>query len=163
MTASEMPDFGKYDSGMSVGEYFPFVGEYILEVGETKDVSVNSWDYRFGELFLKYYNEIAEEPAESMFKVSKDVWDADVWKDLNGEEDGQAFIGGYPEFTQEDPRAYLDYRDCDTVLFELMSIYDRENDIEIMWGDMGTGSFLIPRERLIKKDFSRVVYNYDCC
>ena len=163
MTAEEMPDFGRYDDPLSVGEFFPFAGEYILEAGEPEQISANSWDYRFSELFLKYYNEIAETPADSLYKMSDDVWHSGVWKELNGGEDGSAFIGGYPQFTQEDPRGHLDYRDCDTVLFELMSIYDRENDIEIAWGDMGTGTFLIPRERLVNKDFSRVVYNYDCC
>ena len=71
-------------------------------------------------------------------------------------------IGGYPIFSQDDPRLNESLSDCDILLFELDSVYDKENDIDIMWGDMGTGSFFITRDKLKALDFSRVLYNYDC-
>jgi len=73
-----------------------------------------------------------------------------------------AVIGGYPVFTQEDPRSADSLGDCDTLLFELDSVEDRKKGIYIMWGDSGTGTFMIPLENLRKLDFSRVAYNYDC-
>lgn len=73
-----------------------------------------------------------------------------------------AYIGGYPVFAQTDPREYqVDLQDKDTVLFALDSI--RTKDIDIMWGDCGTGMFLISEEDLRNLDFSNVIYNYDCC
>ena len=36
------------------------------------------------------------------------------------------------------------------------------HDFDIIWGDVGTGVFLIPAEKLRACDFSEVVYNYDC-
>ena len=32
-----------------------------------------------------------------------------------------------------------------------------------MWGDSGTGTFMIPMEKLKALDFSDVIYNFDCC
>ena len=69
-----------------------------------------------------------------------------------------AHIGGYPFFTQTDPREYEEsYRRFDTVLLQI------DTDEEIMWGDSGVANFFIAAEDLAKKDFSRVLYNWDCC
>jgi uncharacterized protein YwqG len=66
-------------------------------------------------------------------------------------------IGGYAYFTQGDPRdekaEYLDW-----VL--LLQIDSQNNDI--MWGDVGVGNFFIHPEALRRKDFSNVLYNWDC-
>ena len=73
-----------------------------------------------------------------------------------------AVIGGYPMFTQYDPRTGK-LEKLDTLLFELNSVFDPEKGIDICWGDAGTGSFFIQREKLKELDFSCVLYNYDCC
>lgn len=62
-------------------------------------------------------------------------------------------IGGYPFFTQEDPR---EDDEEDILLFQLASTE------EIMWGDEGVGNFFISREDLENRDFSHVMYNWDC-
>lgn len=66
-------------------------------------------------------------------------------------------IGGYAYFTQSDPRDekedHLDY-----VL--LLQIDSQDNDI--VWGDLGVGNFFIHPEDLKRKDFSKVLYNWDC-
>lgn len=168
MTADEMPDFSKYDEIALRGFSFPFYGEYVLKAETPCEATPYICDHRFQEAFVKFYNEISEEPVNEWYKVHNDVWECDkeIWGEINSREDNnvpQAFIGGYPYFVQDDPRYYSDYKDCDTVLFELTSTYNIKSDIDIMWGDCGTGTFLIPREALKNKDFSRVVYNYDCC
>jgi len=66
-------------------------------------------------------------------------------------------IGGYPFFTQEDPRAYGDYQDSTILLLQIDSIGD-----DILWGDCGVGNFFIGVEELKNKDFSNVLYNWDC-
>ena len=66
-------------------------------------------------------------------------------------------IGGYAYFTQTDPREYQEHPKQSLLLFQMDS-----ND-EIMWGDVGVGNFFISPEDLIKKDFTKVMYNWDCC
>ncbi len=64
-------------------------------------------------------------------------------------------IGGYAHFAQEDPR---DPENPLTLLFQM----DTDVEIESMWGDMGTANFFISTEDLVKKDFSKVMYHWDC-
>ncbi|HMV80378.1 MAG TPA: YwqG family protein [Leptospiraceae bacterium] len=64
-------------------------------------------------------------------------------------------IGGYPDFTQEDPRVRKTLKG-----YELLFQLDSEG--EVCWGDMGVGNFFIKPEDLKKKDFSKVLYNWDC-
>ncbi|AZI41705.1 DUF1963 domain-containing protein [Deinococcus psychrotolerans] len=64
-------------------------------------------------------------------------------------------LGGYPMFTQEDPRTP---EHAHILLFQLDSDWDHN----IMWGDMGIGNFFIHPNDLAKRDFSRVFYNWDC-
>lgn len=60
-------------------------------------------------------------------------------------------IGGYPDFTQNDAR-----REGDILLFQM------DSEGEILWGDMGIANFFINPEDLINRDFSNVLYNWDC-
>ena len=65
---------------------------------------------------------------------------------------------GYSFFTQEDPRYNEKYKDYDVLLFQI----DSEGKY-LMWGDCGIGNFFITKEGLNEKDFSNVLYNWDCC
>ena len=66
-------------------------------------------------------------------------------------------MGGYAYFTQYDPRdekaEYLE-------MVLLLQIDSQDNDI--LWGDVGVGNFFIHPADLERKDFSRVLYNWDC-
>lgn len=64
-------------------------------------------------------------------------------------------VGGYAYFTQNEPR------DATTKNYKLL--FQLDSGDEIMWGDVGVGNFFIHPEALAKKDFSRVMYNWDCC
>ena len=66
-------------------------------------------------------------------------------------------IGGYSYFKQTDPR--LD--DNQIKDYILLLQIDSDGD-EIQWGDFGVGNFFIHPDDLVKKDFSRVMYNWDC-
>lgn len=70
-------------------------------------------------------------------------------------------LGGYPHFNQSDPRKSIDLSEY-ILLFQLDSQVDEENHIEVIWGDMGVGSFFIHPEDLKNKDFSKVLYYWDC-
>jgi uncharacterized protein YwqG len=65
-------------------------------------------------------------------------------------------IGGYAYFTQSDPREY------DDVLKDYIVLLQIDSDDEIMWGDSGVANFFIHPDDLTKKDFSKVLYNWDC-
>lgn len=65
-------------------------------------------------------------------------------------------VGGHPGFTQSDWRADPPYQDVDRVLLNLWS------DDHIMWGDSGQGQFMIRREDLLKRDFNKIFYQWDC-
>ncbi|MBN6112524.1 YwqG family protein [Xanthomonas bonasiae] len=62
-------------------------------------------------------------------------------------------LGGYPEFTQEDPRKPQDRQ---VLLLQL------DSDDDMMWGDSGIANFFIDPADLQRGDFSRVAYNWDC-
>lgn len=91
-----------------------------------------SWTERFG----KKEEEIFEEVTETF----------DSWKNK---------IGGYADFTQEDPR-YNGHEDW-ILLLQIAS-----QDENIMWGDYGICNFFIHPDDLAKRDFSKVMYNWDC-
>lgn len=88
-------------------------------------------------------------PGDEEFRLMEEEM-AKVYPD-NGHK-----IGGYAYFTQYDPRddkAYDDY-------ILLLQIDSQLPDI--CWGDVGVGNFFIDPEDLKRKDFSRVLYNWDC-
>ena len=65
-------------------------------------------------------------------------------------------IGGYPYFTQTDPRQFIEKFEDYVLLFQM------HGDEKIMWGDAGVCNFFIHPHDLKGKDFSRVMYNWDC-
>lgn len=134
-------------------DYFPVRGCYGLAFSAGMD-TISSGDYRFEsrikELVQRYYPEEAERLLENI----------DDFIDENGEDWGGGHkIGGYPGFTQWDPRSSEDTHDV--LLFQLDS--DMGTDWKILWGDCGIGNFFINREKLKSCDFSDVIYNWDCC
>ncbi|WP_042473314.1 YwqG family protein [Bacillus ndiopicus] len=101
---------------------------------------------------------------------SYDVYEA-IWQEIDAAEqyglDDKFYtsfgcmghrIGGYPFFTQTDPRAYNDLSNSTVLLLQIDSVSDH-----IMWGDTGVGNFFITEDELKRKDFSKVLYNWDCC
>lgn len=75
--------------------------------------------------------------------------------------------GGFPDFTQSDPREDMPNGDSyDFLLFQLDSDYCEEDDDKereyVLWGDMGIANFFINTQKLKNCDFSDVLYNWDC-
>lgn len=131
----------------------------------------------FSPLYAKAVKQgVALEPSEAFAHApSLDSWllerdHAELFDDEQGakaydwigqKEDeawgGHFRVGGHPEFTQSDWRFRPEYQDVDRVLLQLWT--DDEN---LMWGDSGQGQFMIRREDLLKRDFSKVFYQWDC-
>ncbi len=75
------------------------------------------------------------------------------------------WILGYPYFTQYDPREHTDQETStyyDTLVLQIDSEMLEGKDY-ILWGDCGVANFFINGEALKNKDFSKVIYNWDCC
>ena len=67
-------------------------------------------------------------------------------------------LGGYPTFTQMDPRGYGVGKELGD--FTLLTVDTTDG---IMWGDSGVAQFFMHESDLKRRDFSKVVYNWDCC
>jgi uncharacterized protein YwqG len=72
-------------------------------------------------------------------------------------------LGGYPYFTQSDPRSEIFQEENDPyqLLLQIDSEYFEPNQ-EICWGDVGIANFFIQPSSLKNLDFSKVLYNWDC-
>ena len=134
-------------------DYFPVRGCYGLAFSAGMD-TISSGDYRFESRIKELVQQDYPEEAERLLE------NIDDFIDENGEDWGGGHkIGGYPGFTQWDPRSSEDTHDV--LLFQLDS--DMGADWKILWGDCGIGNFFINREKLKSCDFSDVIYNWDCC
>ncbi len=122
-------------------------------------------DGRFDDLFLSQWNK--RHPDQTIKNLYDDLPD-EVFEVLTddfaspGENAHQ--LGGYPYFTQYDPR--FEYRSSEAtkyteLLFQIDSQFDTKWDL--CWGDAGVRNFFISREDLEALDFSDVLYNFDCC
>ena len=116
-------------------------------------------DYRFEDLLHSAVNEITKGKLDyngTLYDLLGDtVYYDEITQTLD---DKDCFVLGDPAFTQDDPRYSLtDAGYYDTCLLQLNS------DEEIlMWGDCGTGNFMINSNDLRNLDFSKVLYNWDC-
>lgn len=133
----------------------PFDREYLLTPNTPSIMYASPHLEDFEEAFVDAYNELREDQIEEIYDLDDEICEAlyernehlDIW------------IGGYPVFTQSDPR--YNQSGFDMLLFESDSVWG--DDVDIMWGDSGTGTFFIKLEDLINKDFSNVLYSWDCC
>ncbi len=115
--------------------------------------SINTTCYEYEELIVEYYNKYVDEKIEKSYDLSDEISEY-IWEELDSS--GHK-IGGHPYFTQNDVREYnKEYR---ILLLQI----DSDDDFDMMWGDSGICNFFITKEQLEKKDFSRVLYNWDCC
>lgn len=117
-------------------------------------------DCHFDNLFCEKYNRLnPPKPVDSLYDLEFDFDELESYE----ESMDKAFnhkIGGYPGFTQADPRNEDD-DNYNFLLLQLDSDFGDGMD-KIMWGDAGICNFFINREKLKQLDFSDVLYNWDC-
>jgi uncharacterized protein YwqG len=87
----------------------------------------------------------------------EDQFEVDDGFALLGNDYPQAHVGGYPIYTQADIAYEPAYAEFDTVLLSLGSPDDL-----VAFGDAGRVNFLIRKPDLLRGDFSRVAYTWDC-
>ncbi len=124
-------------------DYFPIGAEGGLQF-EVKHAPVGTNDFQF-EKFLN--------AAPHNF-FDDQTWD---WYHDHYSSTGHK-MAGYAYFTQSDPRE-SDYADYDLLLLQI----DTDDELNIMWGDCGVANFFIKAADLKRLDFTKVLYNWDCC
>ena len=131
--------------------YFPIEKESAIFF-KVSDEIVAATDYRFN--LITGVDQLLESGKDEDYDAHDEMME-EYFKIASGQ---GSKLGGYPFFTQEDPRAYGDYPTFDTLLLQI----DTDDDLNIMWGDAGVANFFIVSEDLKKRDFSKVLYNWDC-
>lgn len=120
-------------------------------------------DGRFRDLFLDRWNKrYPEQAVENFYDLPDEIFENVV--DIHDGSDCAHQLGGYPYFTQYDPRYEYDSAELakyTEVLFQIDSQFDTEWDL--CWGDAGVRNLFISREDLEALDFSDLLYNFDCC
>ena len=120
-------------------------------------------DGRFRDLFLDRWNKrYPEQAVENFYDLPDEIFENVV--DIHDGPDCAHQLGGYPYFTQYDPRYEYDSAELakyTEVLFQIDSQFDTKWDL--CWGDAGVRNLFISRENLEALDFSDLLYNFDCC
>ncbi|MCK5719726.1 MAG: DUF1963 domain-containing protein [Thiomargarita sp.] len=124
-------------------KYVPFATNCALNFHK-KYMPISSCDYRFEQIYGKNFFDNFDDEYQ--------VWE-DYYETFPAE--GHK-IGGYPYFTQEDPRYSI--ADYDILLLQI----DSDDEVDVMWGDAGVANFFIKASDLLQQDFSKVLYNWDC-
>ncbi len=143
---------------------FNFEESYITEDNknygmnfELTSEKITFWDF-FGDVFKKICTE------KNLKQIQKDWLYRKILNLIQFSENAHSQCDGFAFFAQEDPREYRDeYKKFDTVLFQLNSEFDKKTQKwQICIGDAGVINFFINREKLKNKDFSEILYNWDC-
>lgn len=138
--------------------YYPEIDKTVTEEEVMSKFIKNEYDEEkysmpvfgeFGMSFEKSENRYIDYDSE----LSEEEW----------EENAGHKVGGYPYFTQFDPRTDEELEKYDFLLFQLDTDDDDERGDRVMWGDSGIGNFFISTGKLKNLDFSDVLYNWDCC
>ena len=116
------------------------------------EIGINVQCDEFWDELIKFSNKNYGTSYKRMGDIPSELSDT-CWKICNDEADG-CRIGGYPYFTQNDPR--YDHPKYTQLLLQI----DSENGIE--WGDLGIANFFITPSDLKAKKFNDVLYPWDC-
>lgn len=140
-------------------EYTPVFKEAALEIRK-KTAFLGPDDYRFDKVFCQTVKELFGEnvPNQNIFCYLSDEDSQYLYEEFFN---SGHWILGYPFFTQSDPRDNRKDDYYDTLLFQMDSEMIEHEDY-VLWGDSGVANFFINEEALKNKDFSKILYNWDC-
>jgi uncharacterized protein YwqG len=117
-----------------------------------KYAPMSVYDYQFEPAILNIDSKLKYELFENHKKIYEE------YEKLFRSEGHK--LGGYPYFTQSDPREFEAYKGEE---YRLLFQMDTDDEAGIMWGDCGVANFFISEQDLARKNFSRILYNWDCC
>ncbi|MBQ1735377.1 MAG: DUF1963 domain-containing protein [Lachnospiraceae bacterium] len=148
-------------TSLTKGIDFPVVGELGLRFELAEDC-MGLCDCHFENLVKTVASDLGIALPDKMDALSLVEFVVPTEKEVNewfNRSSGDK-LGGYPYFTQEDPRVDDDDR---VLLFQLDSNYKRSLKNYILWGDCGVGNFFIHPDDLAAKNFDNVFFSWDCC
>ncbi len=162
VTAEQIRALGVSDASSDTDEYeyTPICQEVAVDIQDTISyMSASSYEFEdivksiaqdlYGDYKCKtYYDFLTKEENDYLFEEIDTI--------------GHNMLG-YPFFTQDDPRYNEEYRKYDTVLLQIDSEMADKGKDYVLWGDCGVCNFFISQEDLKNGDFSKVLYNWDCC
>ena len=146
------------------GEYSPVFSEEALAFRLGTDYinpNVAGFEKIFADAVKAVTGEDIGEKASSYEYFDDDDNDF-LYEELSGE--GHKILG-YPTFTQSDPREYMEPEKAeryDTVLLQIDTDMEDGEDY-VLWGDCGVANLFMSADALKRRDFSDVLYNWDCC
>ena len=137
--------------------YLPFDADLQFALHFTNGTETFSIEEKAAEReFIRKWNETFFDDIKEMWDLPREtcqIIDNLLLKDPAGHK-----IGGYPYFTQVDPR-----EENDPHTFLLLQIdTDEVENKEILWGDCGVANFFISPEDLAACQFDNILYNWDC-
>ncbi len=140
---------------MSESDTFPVFGCHTV-LFDPFSMPMTSVDYRFADEMDACLAEAGLSPLDHTSDRIADT----IYEKFHRE--GHR-LGGYPHFTQTDVRDDDEaYRNYDTLLLQIDSQDDPNGNPIIQIGDCGVLNFFIPHEKLKAKDFSDILYTWDC-
>jgi uncharacterized protein YwqG len=146
-----MTDFRFLPDIIEAEVLLPFLGNFALEF-TIKYEPISGDDYRLEPFLQSLIDSNISSQGLDLFDLIDD------YAELHHGEEHK--LGGYPYFTQGDPRENL-VKGIEPYQLLLQIISDDKADI--WWGDTGVGNFFIQPSALESRDFSKVIYYYDCC
>ena len=155
-----------YDENELKSIYNPYHFEesYITNNNESYKMNfeLTSEKERFEDMFYHIFRKICKE--KGLKQTQEDWLYRKLLNFMQYSENYYSQCDGFAFFTQDDPREYNEeYKKFDTVLFQLNSEFDENTrNWKVCIGDAGVINFFINRENLKKKDFSEILYNWDC-
>ena len=155
-----------YDENELKSIYNPYNFEesYITNDNESYKMNfeLTSEKERFEDMFYHIFTKICKE--KGLKQTQEDWLYRKLLNFMQYSENYYSQCDGFAFFTQDDPREYNEeYKKFDTVLFQLNSEFDENTrNWKVCIGDAGVINFFINRENLKNKDFSEILYNWDC-
>ena len=155
-----------YDENELKSIYNPYNFEesYITNDNESYKMNfeLTSEKERFEDMFYHIFRKICKE--KGLKQTQEDWLYRKLLNFMQYSENYYSQCDGFAFFTQDDPREYNEeYKKFDTVLFQLNSEFDENTrNWKVCIGDAGVINFFINREKLKNKDFSEILYNWDC-
>lgn len=116
-------------------------------------------DYRFQEIVVPIWNEVNPDmEIETIFDGYDGAVEA-IYETLLPEQPIHQ-LGGYPYFTQEDPREFEEELQVyDQLLLQIDT--DDDEGVDIAWGDGGISNILMKSEDLKAMNFEHYIYTWD--
>ena len=148
----------------SIYNPYNYEESYITNNNESYKMNfeLTSEKERFEDMFYHIFTKICKE--KGLKQTQEDWLYRKLLNFMQYSENYYSQCDGFAFFTQDDPREYNEeYKKFDTVLFQLNSEFDENTrNWKVCIGDAGVINFFINRENLKNKDFSEILYNWDC-